>query len=170
MNDGIQNPVERDDPHPDDGGSSTRRAVVQGIGVTIVAGAAGYAGFAALGPESGRRALGGSPTPDGGPAYPDPGAAVPATLVPLSDVPPDGGLVLEDLQLVVTRRGEEVQCFTAVCTHQGCVVTGVSEGEITCPCHGSAFDAATGEVIRGPAAEALAEVAVVVSGDQVVRA
>ena len=39
------------------------------------------------------------------------------------------------------------------CTHRGCsLASGRLEGTtVTCPCHGSQFDVASGTVIRGPA-------------------
>jgi Rieske Fe-S protein len=38
----------------------------------------------------------------------------------------------------------------------------VENGAISCPCHGSRFDAATGAAVQGPATRPLGEVAVVV--------
>jgi Rieske Fe-S protein len=38
----------------------------------------------------------------------------------------------------------------------------VEDGAISCPCHGSRFDPASGKVVSGPASRALAEVAVTV--------
>ena len=90
-------------------------------------------------------------------------------LVALADVPEGGGVVIEDASVVVVRDADGVRAFSAVCTHQGCLVAGVQDGSIACPCHGSVFDAATGEVTQGPATQALAEVAVKVEGDAVVR-
>lgn len=60
-------------------------------------------------------------------------------------------------------------CFSAICTHQGCVVkpNGTS---LDCPCHGSRFDAKTGAVLNGPASFALEKVAVRLSGGKVLPA
>ena len=57
---------------------------------------------------------------------------------------------------------------SAICTHQGCTVNAAGK-QLNCPCHGSQYDAFTGAVLRGPAPKPLAEVAVRVSGDQIVR-
>jgi Rieske Fe-S protein len=62
-----------------------------------------------------------------------------------------------------------VVCFSAICTHQGCVVAAAAK-EFDCPCHGSKFEAATGNVLHGPALTALDKIAVTVSGDSVVTA
>lgn len=92
-------------------------------------------------------------------------------LVATADVPVGGGVVLKDDELVVTQPADgEFKAFTAICTHQGCLVGSVSDGTIHCPCHGSSFSAADGSVEGGPATGPLAEVAVKVSGGQVVKA
>lgn len=95
-------------------------------------------------------------------------SAGPTVLAALSDVPADGGVVPDRAKLVLTRPGADVKCFSAVCTHQGCLVSGVRDGAIRCPCHGSAFDPSTGAVTQGPATQPLREIAVAVSGDSVV--
>ena len=70
---------------------------------------------------------------------------------------------------MVTRgTGNTVHGFSAVCTHQGCLVSAVTDGQITCPCHGSAFDATTGAVVRGPAQTPLPAVPVKVVNGSVV--
>jgi Rieske Fe-S protein len=51
----------------------------------------------------------------------------------------------------VLTREDKVRGFSAICTHQGCTVASVSGGTINCACHGSKFDAKTGEVVNGPA-------------------
>lgn len=92
-------------------------------------------------------------------------------LVATADVPVGGGVVLKDDELVVTQPADgEFKAFTAICTHQGCLVGSVSDGTIHCPCHGSSFSAQDGSVQGGPATGPLAEVAVEVKGDQVVKA
>ncbi len=60
-----------------------------------------------------------------------------------------------------------VAAFSAICTHNGCTVA--PEGaELHCPCHQSIFDAATGEVLDGPAPEPLPSFSVRIEGDQIV--
>ena len=44
--------------------------------------------------------------------------------------------------------------LTAVCTHEGCSVTGFASNQFVCPCHGSRFTT-TGSVATGPATRAL---------------
>jgi cytochrome b6-f complex iron-sulfur subunit len=43
---------------------------------------------------------------------------------------------------------------TAVCTHEGCTITGYTNQIYVCPCHGSRFNT-SGSVISGPASRAL---------------
>ena len=52
----------------------------------------------------------------------------------------------------------EFKCFTAVCTHQGCIVSSVQAGGIRCECHGSAFSIEDGSAVNPPATEPLDEV------------
>lgn len=92
-------------------------------------------------------------------------------LVPTSEVPVGGGVVLTDKQLVITQpTAGEFKAFTSKCTHQGFDVGKVEDGTITCLRHGSTFDAATGEVAGGPAAAPLAEAPIKVEGANVVAA
>ncbi|MDP9443414.1 MAG: Rieske (2Fe-2S) protein, partial [Actinomycetota bacterium] len=99
-----------------------------------------------------------SPTADGG------GEALAMT----GEIPVGGGMVFGDEQVVVTQPEKGTfKAFTAVCTHQGCIVSSVEDGTISCGCHGSQFDAATGEVVSPPASQPLAEVSIAVEGDQI---
>ena len=83
-----------------------------------------------------------------------------------ADIPVGGGKVFEALKVVVTQpTAGDFKAFSAVCTHQACTVTGVADGVITCPCHGSSFDAATGEVRKGPATKPLPAKSVSVGAD-----
>ena len=61
--------------------------------------------------------------------------------------------------ILVTRTGDSsFNAFTAICTHEGCVITGFSAGTFVCPCHGSQYDTA-GRVTQGPAARSLRQFA-----------
>lgn len=107
-----------------------------------------------------------SPSPTQTTASPPVGAAIIAT----SEVPVGAGAVVEEMKVVVTQPTEgEFKAFSAVCTHQGCTVSGVKDGIISCPCHGSAFHATDGAVANGPATRPLKEIAVAVDDGQVVR-
>jgi len=89
-------------------------------------------------------------------------------LGPTSEVPVGGGTIFEDGKVVVTQAAEgDFKAFTAVCTHQGCLVSRVEGEEIQCVCHGSVFSASDGSVINGPATSPLAEVSISVEGDQI---
>lgn len=85
-----------------------------------------------------------------------------------SDVPVGGGVVLQDRQVVVTQpTAGTFKAFSAVCTHQGCLVTQVADGTITCPCHMGLFSASDGSVVGGPPPAPLAGVPITVSGSTI---
>jgi Rieske Fe-S protein len=102
----------------------------------------------------------GTETPGGGEA-----------LASAADVPVGGCLVVTGAKVVVTQPTEgDFKAFTAVCTHQGCLVETSSDGEIPCPCHASRFSLEDGSPTSGPATAALAPVEITVDGDSILRA
>jgi Rieske Fe-S protein len=85
------------------------------------------------------------------------GRCVPVTL-------PDGSP-----GIVARPSADKAVCFSAVCTHMGCTVAPAG-AQLNCPCHGSQFNALTGQVLRGPAASPLPEIPVKVTDGQVMPA
>ncbi|MGV8849641.1 MAG: Rieske (2Fe-2S) protein [Propionibacteriaceae bacterium] len=96
-------------------------------------------------------------------------AAASTPKVKVADVPVGGGMIMKDASYVVTQpTAGTFKAFSKVCTHQGCTVASVSNGQINCTCHGSTFSATDGSVVNGPATKALAETKVTLSGDSLV--
>ena len=153
----------------DDARELSRRTALALGGTGAIGGALILAGCAATDGGSG------SSTPDGGgdgSAAPTNGAADAAgeEVAALADIPVGGSIDAtiggEPVLLAQPTEGDVV-AYSAICTHQGCVVAAAGS-KFECPCHGSVFDAATGDVEVGPALEPLASVAVTVDGDRVV--
>lgn len=104
-------------------------------------------------------------------AAPETSSAAPGgeVLGPVDQVVVGSGVVYDGPKVVVTQPAAgDVRGFTAVCPHQGCLVSEVVNNEILCPCHGSLFSAEDGAVFVGPATTGLAPVDVSVVDDQVV--
>jgi len=79
----------------------------------------------------------------------------------VAEVPVGGGVVVAPVRMIVTQpQAGTFRCFGSRCTHMGCLVDGVADGSIHCPCHGSLFDMLTGEPVAGPAPSALDQVAI----------
>ncbi|MBR8740496.1 Rieske (2Fe-2S) protein [Nocardiopsis sp. MG754419] len=95
-----------------------------------------------------------------------------ATDTPLTttgEVPVGEGTILSEHEVVVTQPEEGVfRAFSTTCTHQGCAVDEVVDGQIHCPCHGSLFSIEDGSPTEGPADAPLEEVQVRVDGDDIV--
>ena len=131
----------------------------------LVAGGAGTAvALAACAPSGG-----GESSNTGGGGNSPAESSGPEQVAVLSDIPVGGGLAVTATgQAVLLSQPEEgtVVGFSAVCTHQGCIVVPQAT-EFDCPCHESRFDFATGEVLEGPAPRALDAVTVTVTGDAV---
>lgn len=132
----------------------TRRTLV-----TIGGASAGAVLLAACTPGGGDANGSGSGSgSDGGPAK-----------VSLASIPVGGAVsaTLAGKPIVVSQPSAgEVVAFSAVCTHAGCTVAPQGK-EFDCPCHGSRFDAATGDVLNGPARDPLPKLKATVSGDSV---
>ena len=95
----------------------------------------------------------------------------PVVLAKTTDIPVGGGKILTDKKIVITEpQSGTFKAFTAVCTHQGCIVDTVSGGTINCPCHGSKFSITNGSVVNGPAPSPLAPVNIEVQGTSIVQA
>ena len=83
--------------------------------------------------------------------------------VEVSEIPVGGGTIFSDgleggQEIVVTQPEEgQFKAFSAICTHNKCVVTRVNRSSIICDCHQSHYDPATGEVQSGPAPDPLPE-------------
>ncbi|MET9110938.1 Rieske (2Fe-2S) protein [Streptomyces zhihengii] len=85
-----------------------------------------------------------------------------------ADVPVGGGTILKGPKVVVTQpEAGRFRAFSAICTHQHCLVGSVTDGLIVCPCHGSRFRVADGSVERGPATKPLPPERITVSGGAV---
>jgi Rieske Fe-S protein len=135
----------------------SRRSVLRGALVTVVAGVAGY--FVAAHSSAAK---------NGGVNPYDSSTATGHLLTEVDHVPLGGGIVVASAEVVVIRsQSGAVHGLSAICTHLGCTVGAPEGGVITCPCHGSQFNAQTGAVLRGPATKPLPAVAVLVKDGDV---
>jgi|WetSurMetagenome_2_1015567.scaffolds.fasta_scaffold00396_12 Rieske Fe-S protein len=67
--------------------------------------------------------------------------------------------------IIVSRVSDgEAAAFSSKCTHLGCEVPLPENNVITCPCHGSKFDA-SGKVTHGPAGKNLMQFSATISGN-----
>lgn len=140
------------DDHDPAGPLLDRRMMIQATGAVAVAGLVAACG-------STQQA---TPTSDG---------AAGSALVSVDDVPVGGGVVIEEPPVVVTQPTPgDLRAFTAICPHQGCLVSEVVDQEIVCPCHGSAFSIVDGAVIQGPAEVGLAPEPILVQDGSVTLA
>lgn len=127
-----------------------------------------FSGLGALGVAAALAGCGGS---DSGGGSSQPTVDAGAELASTADVPVGGGIILSDEKIVITQPTEGTfEAFTAVCTHQGLLVTSVEDGKILCANHGSSYSAQSGDVEGGPAPSALAAVAIDVKDDKIFAA
>jgi Rieske Fe-S protein len=152
--------------------ASSRRTLLACAGAVC---AAALAGCARYNSNNGGVAGGQPAQSTSAPADTSSGAAGspagPVALASTADIPVGGGKILTDKKIVITQpKAGSFGAFTAVCTHQGCLVGSVSGGTINCPCHGSKFSIASGSVVNGPALTPLAPVSIKVQGSSIVQA
>lgn len=150
----------------DDARELSRRTAIALGGTGAVGGALILAGCAAADDGASGGSGGGATT------APSTGAADAAgeEVAALADIPVGGSIdatIGGEPVLLAQPTAGEVVAYSAICTHQGCVVAAAGS-KFECPCHGSIFDAATGDVEVGPALEPLESVAVTVQGDRVI--
>jgi Rieske Fe-S protein len=69
--------------------------------------------------------------------------------------------------LVSRPSADSAACFSAICTHQGCIVEAAGN-QFRCPCHGSVYNATTGAVIQGPAPSPLPKIPVQIRKGEIV--
>jgi Rieske Fe-S protein len=81
-----------------------------------------------------------------------------------------GGAVLVDSiagEFLLARTGDNTfSAIEAVCTHEGCTITGADGPIYVCPCHGSRYDR-SGHVVLGPAQASLRQYPTTFAGDVV---
>lgn len=76
-------------------------------------------------------------------------------------------MIDDTLTVLVTQpKAGDYRGFSATCTHSGCIVTGVRDGEIACGCHGARFDVESGAVLAGPARTALGRIPIELRGEE----
>ena len=78
------------------------------------------------------------------------------------------GVDLQGVRVAIARVEGAFYAFSDICTHLGCSLSeGKLEGMVlTCPCHGSQFDIASGHVLTGPAVQRIRTYQVQIEGDE----
>lgn len=136
---------------------ASRRALFAGagaVGVTVA--------LAACGSDDGGSPSDGAPPRNSNPGGGNPGGsgnsggsggnppADESVLADASDIEVGGGVVVADRRVVITQPSAgEFRGFSAICTHEGCLVSSVSGGTINCLCHGSRYSIEDGSVVSG---------------------
>jgi Rieske Fe-S protein len=157
-------------------GETTRRATLAGAGLAGLAGlvtACGTTGAPAASPASpaAKKKTGGMAGSSGGSGSAGGSGGSAAALAATSAIPVGGGKIFSAEKVVVTQPATgHFRAFSAVCTHQGCLVDQVAGGTIDCPCHGSQFSIKNGSVVAGPAPRPLPGRPITVAGGKITLA
>lgn len=86
-----------------------------------------------------------------------------------TDVAVGSATIFADQKVVVSQPTEgDFKAFSAVCTHNGCIVSTIEGEDIVCGCHGSRYSIADGSVLNGPAEKPLAPKQVSIDNDEIV--
>jgi Rieske Fe-S protein len=153
--------------HSSGGSAASRRAVVGGfvglgVGVPLLAACGSDDSSGSGGSADGGATGGGTTSGSGG------GTTSSGAIGTTSEVPVGGGKIFKSEKVVVTQPTEgSFKAFSAVCTHQGCVVAEIKGKDIDCNCHGSKFSIEDGSVVNGPATKPLSELKVTVTGEDI---
>lgn len=146
-----------------------RGATVGGLALPLLAACGG--GSSSGGSSAGSDSSAPSPgdtSSSGGASSGASGGGGGGTTVSAADVPVGGGTVLAKDKVVVVQPSKgDFKAYSAICTHQGCTVGKVEDGQIVCPCHGSHYSIKDGSPVSGPAPSPLAPKKVTVSGGQI---
>jgi Rieske Fe-S protein len=134
----------------------------------VLAGSAAVGGLSLAGCGNGPDQYSNSGGPEQGPRVSEPGQGGPGPVGTTNQVPVGGGKVYANRRIVVTQpTAGNFKAFDAICTHQGCLVSKVTNGVIMCPCHGSTYSVVDGSVRTGPATQPLKPAAITVEGTQI---
>ena len=132
------------------------------VGASVVAGCGGGGGSA-----GGGGATTTSAATEGGPKVDKSQAIVNESEVGSNSAFPFTDAGTGQQSVLVRLENGELAAYSAVCTHQACVVA-YKDGKLACPCHGSVFDPSKGAaVLNGPANRPLPEVKIEVKGGEV---
>ena len=147
--------------------SCDRRTALRAAGLVALSGGALLAGCSAQSSGS-SGGTAGEGTSSSGTSSGGSTAAAGKTSVATSKVDVGGGVIIDQKYVVTQPKSGEFKAFSAICTHQGCVVGSVSDGVIVCPCHESHFNITNGDPVAGPATQPLPSVAFTKSGGNIV--
>ncbi len=122
---------------------------------TVLAGAAGVTAAAVLTACGGdEETPGDTGTTPGGGTTTGGNTGTSGGLAKKSEIPVGGGKVFEREEVVIVQpTAGNFKAYTAICTHQQCILGSVANGFIMCPCHQSRFAVATGEPASGSQAQ-----------------
>jgi len=146
------------DPH------SSRRALIARAGAVSLTGVLAACGGDDQPPSSTSKTPGAAPATTGGPRPP----TSPAPLTTKSKIPVGGAVSYgADGVIVAQPTAGKFVGFSAICTHQECVLTNIKGDRIKCGCHQSEFSAKDGRVLNGPANRSLPKVDLKIEGENI---